>query len=174
MLYPTPTFFLFEQFPSFIFLLKPFIGDREKNNIHLRQDTLRCCKKKSQHKTTIDIRILLCAWGIIHLHSAKLCNRDVEKNCRNWFEDKQTKKCLCWAIIRFACQIRCLFLCSIQTRKCLKEIARVDIYTLHICSWNEISAVVEQQHHQNSSKLRILILQEIISLLNFLIKLAPI
>lgn len=120
MLYPTPTFFLFEQFPSFIFLLKPFIGDREKNNIHLRQDTLRCCKKKSQHKTTIDIRILLCAWGIIHLHSAKLCNRDVEKNCRNWFEDKQRKKCFCWAIIRFACQIRCLFLCSIQTKKMLE------------------------------------------------------
>lgn len=30
MLYPTLTFFLFEQFPSFIFLLKPFIEDREK------------------------------------------------------------------------------------------------------------------------------------------------
>lgn len=81
-----------------------------KKNIHLRQATLRCCKKKSQHKTTIDIRILLCAWGITHLHSAKLCNREVEKNCRNCFEDKQTKKCFCWAIIRFACRIRCLFL----------------------------------------------------------------
>lgn len=62
----------------------------------------------------------------------------------------------------------------LKQRKCLKKIAGVDIYTLHIHSCSEIAAVVEQQHQQNSSKLRILIQQEHISFLNFLIKLAAI
>jgi len=39
----------------------------------------------------MDIRILLCAGGIIWLRSAKLCNREVEKNCKNCFENKNKK-----------------------------------------------------------------------------------
>lgn len=44
-------------------------------------------------------------------------------------------------------------------RKCLRKIASSDIYTLHIHSWNEISAVVEQQHQQNSLSLIAVTLQ---------------
>jgi len=54
------------------------------------------------------------------------------------------------------------FWSSIQMqRKCLKKIASSDIYTLHIRSWSEISAVVEQQHQQNSLNLAAVILQEL-------------
>lgn len=52
------------------------------------------------------------------------------------------------------------FFASIQMqRKRLKKIASSDIYTLHIRSWSEISAVVEQQHQQNSLNLMAVILQ---------------
>lgn len=88
--------------PSFLYNFLLFIvinaifGERGGKNTHLRHTTLGYCKKKRLHKTSRDIRFLLCAGGRIYCHSAKWCNREVEKNCRNCFENKN-KKLLSWS-----------------------------------------------------------------------------
>lgn len=141
----------------------PYFGERRGKNIHLKHTTLGYMKKKRLHKTSLDIKFLLCAGGRVYHHSAKCCNREVEKNYRNCSENKN-KKLLSWSYHQVCLSDRMLFfLCSIQMqRKCLRKIASSDIYTLHICSWNEISAVVEHQHQQNSLSLMAVTLQALI------------
>lgn len=148
--------------PSFLYNFLLFIvinaifGERGGKNTHLRHTTLGYCKKKRLHKISRDIRFLLCAGGRIYCHSAKWCNREVEKNCRNCFENKNKKQKTAFLELSSGLLVRsdAFFLCSIQMqRKCLRKIASSDIYTLRMRSWNEISAVVEQQHQQNSLSL---------------------
>jgi len=78
------------QFPSFYIVINATFGGEQKK-YSPQATTLGYCKKKRLHKTSMDIRILLCAGGIIWLRSAKLCNREVEKNCKNCFENKNKK-----------------------------------------------------------------------------------